>query len=341
MTNNQRLDETGMNQLTVDRAQEYLIRRISPEESYEDLLSFPRFLEIETVNACNARCPMCTIADWQRNTPTMKDDLFKRIADEIIDHRHEVKRVSLYRDGEPLLDKKLPARVAMLKDGGIDATSISTNVSLLNEERARALLDAGLDMIILSVDSLDKDVFENIRVRLNFEEVLENALKFIELRDQIRPQTKIYMRMIRQEENLEEWPSYEAYWRPKLSDHDRLYYHNIFNWGGQLEGFKPVADSFETTLPCVALWSLLVIFGDGRVPLCNIDYNNKNPTGSVLENSIEELWRSKIMAQRRQLHLSGSKGSISMCKHCNVWDEGQITNESISPDYSEQVALVG
>jgi hypothetical protein len=30
-----------------------------------------------------------------------------------------------------------------------------------------------------------------------------------------------------------------------------------------------------------------------------------------------------------------------MCEHCNVWDEGQITNQSISPDYSEQVALVG
>ena len=82
---------------------EYLQRRISPNESYDDLLSFPRFIEIETVNACNARCPMCTIDDWQRNTPTMKDDLFRRIADEIIDHRHEVNRVSLYRDGEPLL----------------------------------------------------------------------------------------------------------------------------------------------------------------------------------------------------------------------------------------------
>ena len=330
-----------MTELSIEQAREYLSRRISPEESCEDLLDFPRFLEIETVNACNARCPMCTIADWQRNTPTMKDDLFLRIADEIIDHRHEVKRVSLYRDGEPLLDKKLPARVALLKDGGVGGTSISTNVSLLTEERSRALLEAGLDVIILSIDSLEKEIFESIRVRLDFEEVLENALKFIELRDRIRPRTKIYMRMIRQEENLDEWPSYEAYWRPKLSDHDKLYYHNIFNWGGQLDGFKPVAASYEPALPCVALWSLLVIFGDGRVPLCNVDYNNKYPTGSVLEHSIEELWRSKIMDQRRQQHLSGDKGLNPMCEHCNVWDEGQITNQSISPDYSEQVALVG
>ncbi len=327
--------------LDPERAKEYLNRRISPEESYQDLLSFPRFLEIETVNACNARCPMCTIDDWQRHTPTMKDDLFKRIADEVIDHRDEVKRVSLYRDGEPLLDKKLPDRVAMLKDGGVNATSISTNVSLLTPARSRALLEAGLDMIIMSIDSLEKDIFERIRVRLNFEEVLQNALDFIELRNKIRPQTRIYMRMIRQEGNEDEWPSYEAYWRPKLSDNDRLYYHNIFNWGGQLKGFNPIEKSFEPHLPCVALWSLLVIFGDGRVPLCNVDYNNVYPTGSVLENSIEELWRSKIMHERREQHLTGEKSCISLCENCNVWDEGQITNDSISPEYSEQVALVG
>ena len=326
--------------MDVKTAKEYLQRRISPGETHDDLLGFPRFIEIETVNACNARCPMCTIADWQRKTPTMKDALFRRIADEIIQHRDEVIRVSLYRDGEPLLDRKLPDRIAYLKDGGVGATSISTNVSLLDEERARSVLEAGLDMIILSIDSLDKDTFESIRVRLNFEEVLENALRFIDLRNAIRPKTRIYMRMIRQPANLDEWPSYEAYWKPRLAPHDRLYYHNLFNWGGQLEGFKAIAPSFEPNLPCVALWSLLVIFGNGDVPLCNVDYNNKYPTGSVLEHSIEELWRSKIMNERRKAHLSGDKGCISLCKNCNVWDEGQITNDSISPDYAEQVALV-
>ena len=88
---------------------------------------------------------MCTIADWQRNTPTMKDGLFRRIAEDVTAHAGEIRRVSLYRDGEPLLDKKLPDRVAILKQGGIRQVSISTNVTLLDEERSRALLEAGLD----------------------------------------------------------------------------------------------------------------------------------------------------------------------------------------------------
>lgn len=318
---------------------EYLNRRISPNEPFENLLKFPRFIEIETVNACNARCPMCTIDDWQRHTPTMKDDLFWKIADEISENANEVSRVSLYRDGEPLLDKKLPERIAYLKDGGVNNTSISTNVSLLNEDKARALLEARLDMVIMSIDSLRKDVFENIRVRLDFNEVLGNAMRFIELRNKIRPSTRIFMRMIRQKENQDEWPEYESYWRPKLGPHDKLYFHNLFNWGGQLQNFKPIAKSYEPNLPCVALWSLMVIFANGDVPLCNVDYNNKYPTGSLIENSIADLWQSRIINLRRDQHLSGKKASIELCGNCNVWDEGMITDESLSPKYSEQVSL--
>lgn len=299
----------------------YLVKRIDSESTYESLLRFPSYLEIETINACNARCPMCTIADWERAARPMTDKLFNKIVAEVSEHAHEVKRVSLYRDGEPLMDKKLPARVAMLKDVGIKNTHISTNVSLLSESKSADLLHAGLDSIILSIDSLNKEVYENIRVRLVFEEVLENALSFIALRNKIRPSTQITVRMIRQESNKDEWPDFHAYWSQKLSENDRVYFRNVYNWGNQLAGFQAIAPSYEPSLPCVALWSLMCIFCNGDVPLCNIDFNNKYPTGSVVTNSIAELWSSKVLNQRRESHLSGNKSDISLCTNCNVWDE--------------------
>lgn len=283
---------------------------------------------------------MCTIDDWERGSRPMTDELFSKIALEIIDHAHEVERVSLYRDGEPLIDKKLAQRVAMLKAGNVKNVCISTNVSLLNETAATNLLEAGLDVIIMSIDSLNKKVFEDIRVRLVFEEVLENALKFIQLRNRIRPETKIWMRMIRQETNQSEWDDYHSFWSKHLSDTDRIYYHNIFNWGDQLKGFKPISKSFEPNLPCVALWSLLVIFCNGDVPLCNVDFNNKFPTGTVVSNSISELWQSQIMAQRREWHLTGQKGKVDICKSCNVWDEPPST-PSISSQYAIPVQIGG
>ena len=58
----------------------------------------------------------------------------------------------MFRDGEPLLDPKLPDRIAQLKQGGVSDISISTNVSLLNESKAVDILEAGIDIVILSVD---------------------------------------------------------------------------------------------------------------------------------------------------------------------------------------------
>ena len=93
------------------KLESYLNRRIDTKAKYKDLLEFPKYIEVETVNACNARCPMCTINDWERNYPVMKDNVWDKISDDIIENKTFIKRVSLYRDGEPLIDKKMPKRI--------------------------------------------------------------------------------------------------------------------------------------------------------------------------------------------------------------------------------------
>jgi sulfatase maturation enzyme AslB (radical SAM superfamily) len=313
---------------------EYLIKRIDPGVDFDQLLQFPRYFEIETVNACNARCPMCTITDWNRKSPMMKDDLFEKIAAEISDNYEMVKRVSLYRDGEPLLDKKLPQRISRLKEGNVKEVAISTNGSLMNEKWAKDILDAEIDLVLFSIDSLQKDVFEQSRAGLKFEEVLQNTLNFISQRDKMNSSTKVWIRMIRQESNADEWPTYEKYWRDIIRPTDRVNFANLHNWGNQLKSFTPVSKSYEPNLPCVVLWSQFIVFANGAVPLCSIDYNNKFPNGNLIDSSIAELWKSQIMTTRRQLHLNDKKSKIEICDNCNVWDEPSDF-ENISQEFAE------
>lgn len=146
--------------------------------------------------------------------------------------------------------------------------------------------------------------------------------------------------MIKQEENKDEWDNYYDFWTKYTSEVDRVYFHNIFNWGGQLDNYKSISKSFEPNLPCVALWSLMVFFANGDVPLCNVDYNNKFSTGNVMKTSIKDLWSSKIMNSRRKLHLDGNKKDISLCINCNVWDEVKGGEELISSEYAEKVSIL-
>lgn len=318
--------------------QDYLVQRISKEETYSDLLQFPRYLEIETINICNAKCSICTIDSWDRKPEKMSSDLFDKIASELGDHAHEVKRVNLYRNGEPLLDKNLPHYIERLKKEGIKGVVISTNASVLTTEKAKEILEAGIDQVFFSIDSLKKDTYESIRKGLDFDEVMNNTIEFIKLRDELKPDTDIWVRMVRQENNYDEWPEYEKFWTEKLKKSDRVYFHNIFNWGGQLNGFQSVSTSYEPNLPCVSLWSLFVIFSNGEVPLCNVDFKNKHPLGNVNDQTLSEIWASKRMNMKRGLHLAQKKGDIDICEKCNAWDEPK-DKKMISHLYAEEAHI--
>ena len=82
----------------------------------------------------------------------------------------------------------------------------------------------------------------------------------------------------------------------------------------------------------------MVFFSNGDVPLCNVDYNNKFPTGNVMKNSIREIWQSKTISQRREWHLKNKKNNIKLCQNCNVWDEA-AGEELISPEYGKEVSI--
>ena len=71
----------------MNKYNKYLTRRIDKNKNLNSLLEYPSYIEIETVNACNARCPMCTINDWKRNYPVMRDNVFNKISEDLIDNK--------------------------------------------------------------------------------------------------------------------------------------------------------------------------------------------------------------------------------------------------------------
>ena len=136
---------------------------------------------------------------------------------------------------------------------------------------------------------------------------------------------------------MDEFDAYKTFWEGQESYNsklDRIYYHNVFDWGGQLDGFKAVSNNTERWLPCVALWSLMPIFANGDVPMCNVDFNGTHKVGNVVNSSIKEIWCGEDLANIRELHLQGAKSSINMCKDCNVWEE--VTQRDGTPSVSAE-----
>lgn len=284
----------------------------------EELSVFPRYVYIEPVNACNARCVMCGV-DFGRPVTWLTKELFNKVVEELGRYREWIARVGLALDGEPLLDKRLEEKIAAVKAAGIREVHLSTNASMLTATRSEGLIRAGLDRIYITIDSLDKERYEAIRRGLRFEEVYENAREFIAARDRLKPGLAIRMNMVQQELNREEGEAFKARWQPLLQAHDEVVVRCAHGWGGAVAMEDAAARAAANMVPCIALWSTLGIHSDGSVNVCCVDARGTLPLGNVRWERIVEIWRGARLRAVRELHLEGQRGEVGICDGCTVW----------------------
>jgi radical SAM protein with 4Fe4S-binding SPASM domain len=301
-------------------------------DNLSNALFFPKFFEVETVNACNAKCKMCTIGDWaKRGSYLMSDVVWDKFIGEIKDYRQWIDRVNVSRDGEPLMDSKLENRIKDLKRESVRFVTLATNGSLLDNNRAKAMLDSGLDDIMFSIDGFTKETYEKIRIGLKFEEVVDNCVNFIKIRDTLNYKTTVRVRMVLQDENKAELPDWMKFWKPFLRQGDRVYAKPAHSWGNQLKGYENITpklvrkDYSEET--CVSPWSTLVLKVNGDIPLCPVDFRCNFLMGNINDSTIKEIWNSGGFNKVRDKLIIGERNSLSLCRNCYLWDRETVVEK--------------
>lgn len=308
--------------LTGKDAEKYVERRLGFPMA--ELDAFPKWFLIETVNTCNARCIMCGIDFDKKAKQIIDDDLYEKIIAEIAENNTRVERVTLALDGEPLIDKKLAARIKRVKAASIE-THISTNASLLNEKRSRQLIEAGLDKIYITIDSMKKDIYEQIRLRLDFDDVLKNTLDCIKLRNAAASPMMIRVQMVQQELNHSEADDFESYWAKILSPHDEVVVQKAHNWGNAVEVMAFGDEDEINNVPCIAPFGTFVVLANGDARLCCMDVEDTYGLGNLRLQSIREVWQGSLMQAARDKHLAGKRADIPICDGCTLWRDDKQT----------------
>jgi len=136
-------------------------------------------LRISVTDRCNFRCTYCMPReifgrDFQflQRSELLSFEEIARLARVFVGHGVEKIRLT---GGEPLLRRDIERLIAMLAAiPGLHDLTLTTNGSLLTPEKARALRDAGLKRITISLDSLDDAVFMAMNdVGISAQKVLE------------------------------------------------------------------------------------------------------------------------------------------------------------------------
>jgi len=139
----------------------------------------PVCLYLEVTNRCNLLCTTCPRTYEELEPPAdMSWDLFASIVDQVPD----LTRAVLHGVGEPMLVKLLPRMVRYLTDRGV-YTLFNTNGTVLNERSGRALIDAGLDELRVSLDAANAKSFREIRGKNYFNRILKNVRAFRDLQE--------------------------------------------------------------------------------------------------------------------------------------------------------------
>lgn len=285
-----------------------------PKQMY--VSDFPLHLDIETTNACNLKCPMCprTIlaAKGILKIGSLDFDFYKYLIDQGVDNG--VASVKLNYLGEPLVHKDIVKQIRYAKDRGVIDVMFNTNATLLTEEMSRQILDAGVDNVFFSVDSPYKEKYESIRIGANFDEVVNNIKKFVEIRDiggYKHVQTRVSMVVM--DNNQKELDDYRDFW---LDIVGVVGYAECVDHISYAKEIYP--SKYNPDFVCAQPFQRMFIMWDGIVVACCMDDIRGYSVGDARKEKLKDIWHGDRYKRLREAMISGHYYDIAICRKCNV-----------------------
>lgn len=303
-----------------------------PESSHKG--EFPLSLNIEITTKCNLACTFCYHRELNKEQKIHMDmKLFKKIIDEA--KKYALPAVNLNGLGEPITHPKLIEMIRYCKEAGIEDIMFHTNGTVMTEKQAKGIVEAGCTRIIFSLDSPNKKTYESMRIGANFEEVNNNVLKFLKIRNSLKSKTPLVtVTMVLTDKTVNEADEFKKKWK-NHADHitaqDLVYSFdtidkttNSESWISyeksyyQIDKDKIIHDQKKNIekFRCAYLYQSLKIHPDGKIDPCT---PRNAPTIADLSKgqTIKDAWNSNTVEDMRNMHEKGEWFNVPACKNCD------------------------
>ena len=163
------------------------------------LTSLPLDLQIESTGYCNARCIMCGHYVYGNAIAKhMPPGLPKRLEKYLM----YAENVILHGNGEPFLQPDIGDIIRYYGSFGVRMAT-NTNLSVLNGEILRCLKQY-FSEITVSIDGCTREIYENIRLNLRFDRLMEN----LALLNREAPQLRKKIAVVACRQNLHQLPDF-------------------------------------------------------------------------------------------------------------------------------------
>lgn len=266
--------------------------------------ALPVHLDLELTNRCNLACIMCPHSEVKKSFNV--GDMPLTMAKDLINvGAGKIKSVKFNWRGEPVLYKDLPKMITYAKKKRYIETMINTNLNY-SRRLLEQIVAAGINTIIISIDSFNREIYSQIRVGGNLDLVLENLEYLKDMINSKKYKFRIIVQARRQELNKDEifpgWVSVKPATRRTGDDRYVL--------GGQ--------ESIGRRNCLMPLRRLLVSW-EGKVFGCCADWNELNSVGEVTGRDAQTLpgiWEGRKISKMRRDLTNGKAFRYEPCKSC-------------------------
>ncbi len=207
-----RVDETGKLEIPLAVAERFGLRAgeqtILEENGRELILYRPvTFLErvyIEPTNVCNLHCRTCVRNVWDEAAGFMNEQTFERLIQGVESFSP---RPTLFFGGygEPLAHPRIFEMITTARSIGAEVEMI-TNGTLLGERACRAVLNAGVSILWVSLDGATPQGYMDVRLGDALDQILSNLRRFCQLRVETGATTQLGIAFVAMRRNIHELP---------------------------------------------------------------------------------------------------------------------------------------
>lgn len=313
---------------------------------------------MEITTACYLKCIMCEHTYW-KDKSYLNQHLSIDTLRQVVNSIPNLRWINLTGEGTSILNPDFMKMIQFVKSKGI-YLDFSHDFVKLSEEQMRTIIRCGVDRIYWSVDGCTKGTYENIRIGANFEKVVENVKKLIQIKKEMdSPLPEICFRYCFFKHNkheVEMIPGFLASLVENVRDYGDepsinivalLEFKETKDWAVEVPEYTVrYVDGVSKQLGFTNYWSHPTHIEEDKPPLdyctfwsepyvmitghvvpdCAVMMSNSRPSleklafGNIKEKPLKEIWDSEKYKRFRKMVVN-PKGKVpKVCLGCRVFN---------------------
>jgi radical SAM protein with 4Fe4S-binding SPASM domain len=285
----------------------------------------PGTIIVEMTNDCNLNCPLCsTSRAMKRQRGYMSFVTYMKLIDELGSFNQSFE-IAFTMCGEPLLHAEACRFINYASKNNM-RTSLSTNVTRLKGQLQEDIICSSLGSISLCLDGFSKKSHEAYRTGSNFDQIKNQCEELIACRNKKnKGSPEIIIQTLITSLNEHELNTIEA-WAEKTGA-EGLYLKTL-SLGTHLteeqkEPYKYLLPknkkyrraAIEDNAICTRPDQQTIIYWNGDVGLCCIDFNNDFKLGNINDESLKTIIESEYA---RLIRRKGRYTEHELCRRCQA-----------------------